>query len=236
MRSAVMKNNKAAQDIARETLRLLHGYVQVGMSEKDIAAQALAWMGEKGSNSWWYHGIGAVVLLGRRSVASMPGRQYQASEDNKVERHDVITVDLAPTVDGYWGDYARTLFVEDGIVAPEDDPRDPEFRRGIEAEMQLHRFMMEIARPDMPFEELFVRLNAEITRLGFENLDFKGNLGHTIEMDQADRIYIERGSTVPIGRGRGFTLEPHIRALGGAFGYKREDIYYFDESGILRLL
>jgi Xaa-Pro aminopeptidase len=231
-----MKKNKLAQDIARQTLSQLHSFVQVGMSEKDIESKALEWMVEKGSNSWWYHGIGAVVLLGRRSVASMPGRQYHASEDNKVLENDVITIDLAPTVDGYWGDYARTLFVERGLVAKEDDPQNPEFRQGLHAELHLHRTMMECATPDMPFEELFFKLNAEITKLGFENLDFKGNLGHTVEMDEADRIYIERGSKTPIGTGRGFTFEPHIRALGGAFGYKRENIYYFDEAGAVRLL
>ena len=215
----------------------LHNFVKVGMSEKEIKEKALELMVAKGSNSWWYHGIGAVVLLGKRSIESMPGRDYSASEENRVSENDVVTVDLAPTVDGFWGDYARTLFVEGGSVAKEDDPKIPHFRRGLEAELYLHAKLMEYATPQMTFEELFFKLNEDITNLGYENLDFKGNLGHTIEMNQADRVYIERGSKASIHEtGKPFTLEPHIRLIGGSFGFKRENIYYFDDSGVLQLL
>lgn len=194
-------------------------------------------MTQKGSNGWWYHGIGALVLLGNRSIQSMSGRDFFASDDNRVSENDVVTLDLAPTVDGYWGDYARTLFIEDGIVAKEDQPQTPLFRQGLDAELSLHHQLMQTAVPDMTYEELFFKLNAEITRLGFENLDVHGNLGHSVEFDEADRVYIERGSTRSFKElGKAFTFEPHIRLNGGRFGFKREDIYYFDENGILRLL
>jgi len=232
-----VEKNKIAQNIARETMSELHNFVKVGMSEKEIRDKSLELMVEKGSTSWWYHGIGAVVLLGKRSIESMPGREYFASDENKVSENDVVTIDLAPAVDGFWGDYARTLFVEGGFVAKEDDPKTQQFRRGLDAELSLHAKLMEYATPQMTFEELFFKLNQEITNLGFENLDFKGNLGHTIEMDQADRVYIERGSKTSIYEaGKPFTLEPHIRLVGGSFGFKRENIYYFDDSGILQLL
>jgi Xaa-Pro aminopeptidase len=231
-----MKKNIIAQNIARETVSELHGFVEVGMSEKEIEKKALELMIEKGSNSWWYHGIGAVVLLGKRSTASMPGREYHASEENKVSEDDIITIDLAPTVDGFWGDYARTLFVENGLVAKEDAPQTSLFRQGLEMELYLHNKLSEYATPKTTFEELFFKLNTEISNLGFENLDFKGNLGHTIEMNQADRVYIERGSKASLGVRKAFTFEPHIRQVGGSFGFKRENIYYFDDQGILQLL
>ena len=231
-----MKKNIIAQNIARETMSELHEFIRVGMSEKEIQQKALKLMVAKGSNSWWYHGVGAVVLLGKRSIASMPGRNYSASEENRVSETDVVTIDLAPTVDGFWGDYARTLFVEGGSVVPEDDPKTPLFRQGLEAELRVHDILMKDATPETTFEGLFLTLNVEIRNLGFENLDFKGNLGHTIEMDQADRVYIEQGSKTSIGVGKAFTLEPHIRRIGGSFGFKRENIYYFDENGTLQLL
>jgi Xaa-Pro aminopeptidase len=229
--------NKIAQDIAKETMHELHSFVAVGMSEKDIVQEALARMQKKGSNGWWYHGIGAVVLLGKRSVESMTGRNMVISDENRLAENDVITIDLAPTVDGYWGDYARTLFMEDGIVAQEDQPRTPLFQQGLEAELYLHNKLVEFAAPYMTYEELFVKLNAEIIELGFENLDVHGNLGHSIELDKDDRYYIERGSTRSFQEvGKPFTLEPHIRLAGGSLGFKREDIYYFDENGILQRL
>lgn len=232
-----MIKNKIAQIIASETISELHNFVKVGMNEKEIGEKALELMTLKGSNSWWYHGIGVLVLLGKRSVLSLSGREMFASEESRVAENDVITIDVAPTVDGFWGDYARTLFVEDGKVAIEDAPQNPLFRKGLEAELYLHNKLMEIATLEMTYEQLFFQLNAEITKLGFENLDFHGNLGHTIEIDQADRIYIELGSTRSFKEvGKLFTLEPHIRVSGGEIGFKREDIYYFDDNGLIQRL
>ena len=89
----------------------------------------------------------------------------------------------------------------------------------------------------MTYEELFLALNADIVKLGFENLDIHGNLGHSIEMDQKDRVYIERGNKRSFKDvGKSFTLEPHIRLKGGAVGFKRENIYYFNEKDVLQVL
>lgn len=232
-----MDKNKIAQDIARETMHELHRFITVGMSEKTIADKCKLLMEEKGSNSWWYHGVPAMVLLGNRSTLSISGRQYQPLEENRVSETDVITIDIAPTVDGNWGDYARTIFIEDGVTADEDTPLHPPFRLGLDAELHLHQHLLKLATPDMTYEALYFALNKEIQSIGFENLDFHGNLGHSVEIDEADRTYIERGITATFTEiGRAFTLEPHIRVPGGRFGFKREDIYYFDEAGKLQLL
>ena len=229
--------NRAAQNIARETMSELHNFVKVGMSEKVIKQKAEELMTAKGSNSWWYHGIGAVVLLGKRSVESMSGHDYFASNENTVAENDIVTIDVGPTVDGFWGDYARMLFVEDGTVAAEDQPQNPLFRKGLEAEFHLHKKMIELLTPETTYEELFRKLNEEIIAIGFENLDFHGNLGHSIEMDQKDRVYIEKGNNLSfIEVGKPFTLEPHIRLRGGSIGFKRENIYYFDDTGKVQVL
>jgi len=229
-----MKKNRIAQDIARETMQELHRFITVGMSEKNIAEKCKDLMVEKGSNGWWYHGIPAMVLLGERSTLSISGRQYQPLEENRVGETDLVTIDLAPTVDGYWGDYARTIFIENGIVAEEDNPTQPLFRQGLDAELYLHEQLLKLATPDMTYEALYYALNKEIHSIGFGNLDFHGNLGHSVDIDEGDRIYIERGITATFAEvGKAFTFEPHIRVQGGQYGFKREDIYYFDETGKL---
>jgi len=227
----------AAQNIARETMRDLYDFIQVGMSEKEIYDQAIALMTRKGSNSWWYHGLGALVLLGERSVVSVSGTQYIPSKDHCVSEDDVVTIDLAPTLDGYWGDYARMIFVENGRVVEEDQLSTELFQEGLAAEWTLHAKLCAMADLDLTYEDVFYQLNQEITQLGFENLDFHGNLGHSIEFDQANRIYIEKGNQTTFREsGKPFTLEPHIRKLGGTVGFKREDIYYFNETGALQRL
>lgn len=232
-----IKKYKAAQDIARKAMNDLHSFVEPGVSEAAITKMAIQLLTDYGSNSWWYHGIGAFVLLGKRSILSMSGTQHTPSEDNLVGENDIVTIDLAPTLDGYWGDYARTIFVENGKAADEDQPTKPEFREGLDAELHIHQRLFDLFRPEMTYEELFFLLNDEIKQLGFENLDFHGNLGHSIEWEQGDRIYIEKDNQTNFAAcGKPFTLEPHIRVKGGALGYKRENIYYFDADGTLACL
>ena len=91
------------------------------------------------------------------------------------------------------------------------------------------------AAPGKTFEEIFLEMNALIKSLGFENLDFLGNVGHTIEVDKNDRLYFEKGNSAALGQDTLFTFEPHIRAAGGRWGFKLENIYYF-ENGVAREL
>ena len=111
----------------------------------------------------------------------------------------------------------------------------PEWRIGIEMERRLHNRMMEIVRPEMTFEELYYQMNEFIRSEGYINLDFMGNLGHSIVRRKEDRIYIEKGNRTKLADVNLFTFEPHISAGESKYGYKRENIYYFDKDGIKEL-
>lgn len=62
-----------------------------------------------------------------------------------------------------------------------------------------------------------------------------GNLGHSIVRRKADRIYIEKGNNKKLGDVNYFTFEPHISIAGSKYGYKRENIYYFENQKIEEL-
>lgn len=87
--------------------------------------------------------------------------------------------------------------------------------------------MMRFVTMDTTFEQLYFQINALIGKQGYVNLDFLGNLGHSIERRLQDRQYIERGNTNKLSEAGLFTFEPHIGRPGGQFGYKREDVYAF---------
>ena len=67
------------------------------------------------------------------------------------------------------------------------------------------------------------------------NLDFKGNLGHSIVKTKGDRIYIEKGNKTKLGAVNYFTFEPHIAFPNSKYGYKIENIYYFDGDVLVEL-
>lgn len=86
-------------------------------------------------------------------------------------------------------------------------------------------------RPDMTFHELHAWANQRIQSSGFENLDFLGNVGHSIATRREDRLYIEENNHRKLGEVPFFTFEPHIREIGGRWGFKHENIFFFNESG-----
>ena len=190
---------------------------------------------ELGADSFWYWGIGALVFAGEDTLRSVSGRDYRVA-DRAIADDDIVSIDLSPRRRGVWGDFARTLIVQDGrLLLDVRACRNPEWSAGIEAEQVLHDALLAVAEPSMTFEELHGRMNERVTELGYENLDFLGNLGHSIEQRSEDRIYIEQGNTARLDSVSCFTFEPHIRRIGGGYGYKHENIYCF-EAGKLREL
>ena len=87
----------------------------------------------------------------------------------------------------------------------------------------------------MTFEEVYNLMNNMINQLGYKNLDFNSNLGHSIETQMNKRVYIEKGNTKKLSEVKMFTFEPHIKKVDGTLGYKREDIYYYSEGRYNRL-
>ena len=97
------------------------------------------------------------------------------------------------------------------------------------------RELLAFATPETTFEELYLHINRLIEEKGFVNLDFAGNLGHSIARRKDDRIYTERGNQARLGDVEHFTFEPHISLPGSKYGYKKENIYLF-EDGVLKEL
>ena len=202
-------------------------------TERTIAERATSLLSARGLTETWYYNCPALVLLGSRSCLSLSGRDYVPS-DEPVGAFNVVTVDLSPMRGGLWGDCARTIPIEDGRCA--FTPQVLEFRRGLEVEALLHQAMQEFVTPSTTFEELFAFGNSEIKRLGFENLDYLGNLGHSIASSRNARRYIEPGNRSPLSAVSFFTFEPHVRQANGRWGFKHEEIYYFDSGHRLHAL
>ncbi|MEV8252967.1 M24 family metallopeptidase [Rhodoglobus sp. NPDC076762] len=230
-----MTDNRAMQSVARETMDVARQNIRAGQTLASVRQLCEDTLRALGADSFWYWGIGALVLCGDDTISSVSGREYTTA-DRIIRAEELITIDLSPQRDDYWGDFARTIIVENGVaiedarLAKRDD-----WRAGVLAEAQLHHDLIEVARPSMTFEKLHEEMNSRIHDLGFENLDFLGNVGHSIERRIADRIYIEKGNSARIGDTSLFTFEPHIRRPGKTHGFKHENIYFFEHDRLMAL-
>ena len=184
-----------------------------------------------GLTKTWYHDCPALVLSGERTCLSASGTGYEPS-DAPLGTLNLVTVDLSPCRGPVWGDGARSSCIEDGRYTAA--PNDHEFSQGLKAEQDLHEFVWGYASREQTFGDLYLAANEPLDSLGFENLDFLGNLGHSIERNLADSIYIEEDNDVRLGEVRAFTFEPHIRKLNGRWGFKHENIYFSRAMHLLR--
>ncbi len=227
--------NLDMQNLNRATIKRLKKNIEIGMPLSKIRSICEKFMLENGADSFWYWNVGAFVFAGDETTVSVSGREYQTSK-RIIGNDDIITVDLSPQNNNIWGDYARTIVIENGKVI--DDVRDihnNEWKQGLQMEQYLHQSLIEKATADMTFEELYYYINDLIFKHGFLNLDFAGNLGHSIVQNKDDRIYIEKGNKAKLSEVKMFTFEPHISTPNSKYGYKKEDIYYFKKGKLAKL-
>ena len=219
---------KDVQKIAKKAHDHLGSFIHSESTEQSIVKKAIELLSDFGAKDTWYHGVPAYVLLGSRSCLSISGRDYQPA-DERVGETNLISVDLSPMIGDIWGDCARSYFVENGSVTKE--PQKREFQEGYTVEKELHERMKAFVAPETRFSELYEFGNHQINELGFENLDFLNNLGHSIEKVPAKRRFIDESCQEKLGDVQLFTFEPHVRKLDSIWGFKYENIYYFNSVG-----
>ncbi|WP_088102896.1 M24 family metallopeptidase [Halalkalibacter urbisdiaboli] len=226
------------QTIAKETMKELLNFIKEGISEREIVDIAERIMKDKGIVKYWYHGVGAFVHIGKRTTISESGINYIPS-DKLVERNDIVTIDLSPEFKSYWGDYARTCVVINGKAIGEDSispqHNNAQFIEGVNFQKKLHKIFRDYVKPEMTFEDVYLYINEVIRQEKYKNLDFAGNVGHTIEFDKNIRRYFELGNKTKLNEVTFFTFEPHIKKENEEYGFKREDIYYFENDQLLIL-
>ena len=223
------------QKIAKDTIDYIKKELHAGMKLTDVRRLCEEKMIVLEADSFWYWDVGAFVFSGDETTVSVSGREYVTS-DRLIAADDIITIDLSPQCGNIWGDYARTIILEDGSVVNDiNSIRNAEWRNGLLMEEALHAELLRFATPQTTFDELYFHINQLISDCGFINLDFLGNLGHSIVKDKNDRIYTEKGNTALLSSVDYFTFEPHISVNGSKYGYKKENIYCFADGRLKEL-
>lgn len=223
------------QTLNRSTIDYISSLLTPGMSLREVRRLCEQYMLKHGADSFWYWNVGAFLFHGRETALSISGRDYETS-DALISEQDILTIDLSPQRNGVWGDYARTIILEHGqVVSRIADIENSEWRHGLETEETLHSAMQSFVSPETTFEELYSYINLLIQELGYVNLDFLGNLGHSIENKPEKRIYIEKGNRIKLREASAFTFEPHISRPHSFCGFKKENIYCFSNGRLEEL-
>lgn len=128
--------NAEVQQIAKQTMTFIKSEIKVGMSLRGLRQLAESKMLSLGATSFWYWNIGAFIFSGDETTLSVSGKNYRTA-NKTIKENDIITVDLSPQVGNVWGDYARTIIIENGIVVDNINKiSNSEWKNGLLTELQ----------------------------------------------------------------------------------------------------
>ncbi len=218
---------RQVQEAAKAVLRKLPTQLDMHDTEASIAAKAVSMLAELGLHETWYYDCPAQVLLGSRSCLSISGRVYTPSEET-IGGKNLVSIDLSPKSGDIWGDYSRTFAFEFGAWV--EHAKNREYINGFQFQQYIHQELMRWLKPHHTLHQLFEWANVRIREKGFVNLDFRGNVGHSIVTQREDRHFIQADDHTPLGDISFFSFEPFVRVKGGHWGFKHEDIYFFDQN------
>lgn len=223
------------QSIAKSTIDYAKEIIKPGLNLVELRKMCENKMLELGADSFWYYNVGAFIFAGDETTKSISGKDYITS-NYIIKNNDIITIDLSPQIKNIWGDYARTVIIQNGKVVDKiNQIQNTEWKSGLLIEEKLHSELFNYATSNTTFEELYYHMNEFIKKCGYLNLDFNGNLGHSIVKNKNKRIYIEKGNTKKLSDVKYFTFEPHISQPNSNYGYKKENIYYFNNDKLIEL-
>jgi Xaa-Pro dipeptidase len=209
--SAIPRGLKAAQDIARAIVAEAARLVTPGVTEIALSAAIDDIAARRGASGFWSPTTSRVGLGTLVAHPDFPMQERAAAPG------DTCIIDVACTVQGWYGDYCETVLV----------PPAPEAADLVDACQEVSLLMRAQIRPGMPAAELF-HYGAEVLReADLKLLDLLDNFGHSIGTEFAADGFIDAGNDTPMYGG--WTIEPHVgrRARGAKF----EDIIWLDRDG-----
>lgn len=204
---------RRAVKIAQEALEATLPYIQVGMAEKELAAELVTQLLRHGSEPE----IPFSPIVSGGPNAANP---HASPSDRTLQAGDLLVIDWGAAHDGYISDLTRTFAV--GEV-------DEEYRK-------IHRIVQEAnaagraaAGPGVPCANVDKAARAVIEQAGY-GAYFTHRTGHGIGMEGHEEPYMRGDNMQLLEPGMAFTVEPGIY-LPDRNGVRIEDNVVITETG-----
>lgn len=190
--------------IAEQAMEQLIPRIEIGMTEKQVAALLTRFLLEKGADSIAF---GPIVAAGPNSASP-----HATATDRPLQEGDLLIIDWGAVSDDYPSDITRTFAV--GNI-------DPELRRVYDVVKLANEQGKQAARPGATGHEVDQAAREVIEESGYGQY-FIHRTGHGLGLEIHEPPYIKAGNTEPLVTGNVFTVEPGIY-LPGRGGVRIED-------------
>lgn len=207
--AAMQKAADMIDEIYEESL----GKLAEGMTELDFADVILAAIKKRGSQP----SFPPLICFG--PDAALP---HHHTGDRKLQRGDIVIIDIGSIADGYASDITRTVSF--------GTPSDPDAARIYSIVNQAHWQARNTAHPGVSGEAVDAAARKVITDAGY-GPQFLHRTGHGIGLSTHEPPNIVKGNTAPLQPGMCFSIEPGIY-LSDRFGVRIENIVTMTENGV----
>jgi D-alanyl-D-alanine dipeptidase len=190
------------------------GWMRPGMTERQVARHVFEQFESVGDTDPW-----AIVASGPN--AALP---HHFTSDRKLERGDVVLLDLGASTGGYGSDITRTCWL--GEPSAEE-------RRVFDVVNAARQAGIAAVRAGEICENVDRAARAVIEAAGY-GAHFTHRTGHGVGLEIHEPPYLVAGNRAPLARGMVHSVEPGIY-LEGRFGVRIEDLVVVEDGAARRL-
>jgi Xaa-Pro dipeptidase len=196
---------RRAVHIAQDALSATLPYIQVGVSEREIASELMLQLLRAGSDPEFPF---APIVSGGPNGAN----PHASPSDRKLQRGDLLVIDWGASHAGYVSDLTRTFAI--GAL-------EPEFQHIYRIVAEANAAGRSAARPGIPAGDIDRAARGVIEQAGYGDY-FTHRTGHGVGMEGHEHPYMFAENERLLEAGMAFTVEPGIY-LPGRNGVRIED-------------
>ena len=195
---------KRALSITNAVLALVPEFLDVGVTEKQVANAILAAMLERGADGMAFE---AIVAFGKNS--SLP---HHRAGDATLRKNDIVQIDVGAKVDGYCADRSEVFFVGDVSA---------ERRRAYDAVRRCLRAVKRAAKAGASCKDLDALARGMLE--GYP--PYPHALGHGVGLDVHEGVVLAARSKETLLSGEAIAIEPGVY-VDGKYGIRLEDTVF----------
>lgn len=206
-----------AEEVTIKAFNEVVSSIKVGMSEKEVSDMITYAMLKNGATEPAFSNI---VCFGLSSACP----HHVPSPNRKLNKNDIILIDIGAKVNGYCGDMTRTFCLGD------PDKKLASIHKIV---YEAQKFVLNNLKAGLTCKEVDSMAREYLLAHGYKD-EFSHSLGHGIGINVHERPYVSQRSEETLKENMIISVEPGVY-LEGEGGIRIEDIVVIKNDGIINL-